>query len=308
MVSGGCRAQRAALLLALGALAGCAQVLDLPDTGTLSLVPTGPWRCLDSLGEAPVPSTAMATVRFQACDFISNCTLPVRGLHARLCDKLDVGCLSPRQLDIQDRGGQVEFSVPTGPHGFDGYLEVSTGVAPCYDRTIFGDAAAGLLCQLAPACDPAAPNLEACNVPIYSPVLWFFNPPVVADIEAPIPLQLYPSASLPLVVDAAGGSLQPGTGAVFMSIVDCDGKPAPGVSLQIAEHADVADALYFDSGVLSNSATETDASGIAGFIHIPPGFVEITGVNRDGVPVAKVGVQANPVFVTYTVLAPNLPH
>jgi len=60
--------------------------------------------------------------------------------------------------------------------------------------------------------------------------------------------------------------------------------------------------------VLSNTATETDASGIAGFIHIPPGFVEITGVNRDGVPVAKVGVQASPAFVTYTVLSPNLPH
>jgi hypothetical protein len=309
MVSRCRRAHGVASLLALGSLAGCAQVLDLPDTGTLSLAPSGPWRCLEAPAQAPLtPRSSTATVRFQACDFISNCTLPVHGLHARLCDKLDVGCLSPRQFDIRDTGGQVEFSVPTGQRGFDGYLEVSTGLAPCYDSTVFGGAAAGLLCQLVPACNPAAPDPQACSVPIYSPVLWFFNPPVIADIEAPIPLQLYPSASLPLVLDAAGGSLQPGTGSVFMSIVDCDGKPASGVSLQIAEYADVADALYFDSGVLSNTATETDASGVAGFIHIPPGFVEITGVNREGVPVAKVGVQASPTFVTYTVLAPNLPH
>jgi len=312
MVSRICRAQHtaglpAALLLALGSVTGCAQVLDLPDTGALSLVPSGPWRCLDAPAEAPVPSTTMATVRFQACDFISNCTLPVRGLHARLCDKLDVGCLSPRVLDIEDTGGRIEFSVPTGQRGFDGYLEVSTGVAPCYDRSVFGEAAAGLLCQLVPDCNPAAPDPQLCNVPLYSPVLWFFNPPVVADIDVPIPLQLYPSAALPLVLDAAGGSLQPGTGAVFTSIVDCDGKPAAGVSLRIAEHADVADTLYFDSGVISNTANETDASGVGGFIHIPPGFVELTGVNRDGVPVAKVGVQASPVFVTYTVLAPNVP-
>jgi hypothetical protein len=39
---------------------------------------------------------------------------------------------------------------------------------------------------------------------------------------------------------------------------------------------------------------------------IPPGFVEITGIDRENAPVAKVGVQANPNFVTYTVLAPNV--
>lgn len=300
-------ARLAALPLALGALGGCAQVLDLPDSSTLSLAPSGPWRCLDAPSAPLLPSSATATVRFQACDFIANCTLPVSGLHARVCDKLDVGCLSPREANIQDKGGLVEFTVPTGPRGFDGYLEVSPTLAACYDRKVFGDAAAaGLICQLAPDCDPAAPT-DACNVPIYFPVLWFFNPPVVADVETPIPLQLYPSASLPLVLNAAGGTIAPGTGSVFMTVVDCDGKPASGVSLQIAEHGDVADALYFDSGVLSNTATETDASGIGGFIQIPPGFVEITGINRDGVPVAKVGVQSNPDFVTFTVLAPNVP-
>jgi hypothetical protein len=33
--------------------------------------------------------------------------------------------------------------------------------------------------------------------------------------------------------------------------------------------------------------------------------VEITGVDRDGVPVSKVGVQASAGFVTLTVLAPS---
>jgi hypothetical protein len=306
MVNGAHFSRLAALPFALGALAGCAQVLDLPDSNTLSLAPSGPWRCLDAPSAPVLPSAATATVRFQACDFISNCTLPISGLHARVCDKLDVGCLSPRQPNIVDQGGQIEFTVPTGARGFDGYLEVTPSLAPCYDRSVFGDAATGLLCELAPECNQAAPT-DACNVPIYSPALWFFNPPVVADVETPFPLELYPSASLPLVLDAAGGSLAPETGSVFMSVVDCDGKPASGVSLQIAEHADVADALYFESGVLSNTATETDASGLGGFIGVPPGFVEITGVNTDGVPVAKVGLQARPSFVTLTVLAPNVP-
>jgi hypothetical protein len=292
-------------LLAVGALAGCAQVLDIPDTSTLSLAPSGPWRCLEGPAATPSPAGAKATVRFQACDFISDCTLPVEGLTARLCDKLDVGCLSPRQIDIREAAGMLEFDVPTGPRGFDGYLEVSTGVARCYDTNVFGEAATGVLCQFAPECDRSAPT-DACNVPIYSPVLWFFNPPIFANVEAPIPLELYPSAALPLVLDAAGGTIIPGTGSVFMTVIDCDGKPASGVTLEIAEHADVADALYFDSGVLSNTANETDASGVGGFIHIPPGFVEVTGINEEGIPVAKVGVQVSPVFVTYTVLAPNV--
>jgi len=296
----------AAVVVALPSLGGCAEILDIPQTDTLELAPSGPWRCLDEPTEPPAPRASSATVRFQACDFISGCTVPVTGLRARLCDKLDVGCNSPRQVDIRDTGGQLEFDVPTGARGFDGYLEVSTALARCYDTEIFGNAALGLLCQLAPECDQTAPN-AACDVPIYSPVLWFFNPPVVADIEEAIPLQLYPSASLPLVVDAAGGQLVPGTGSVFMTALDCDGQPAPGITLDIAEYEDEATPLYFDSGVISNTISETDSSGVGGFIRIPPGFVEITGMNRENEPVAEVGVQANPTFVTYTVLAPTAP-
>jgi hypothetical protein len=292
----------ATALLLVVPLAGCEEILDIP--ADLELVPSGPWRCLEQPVEPPVPTTETATVRFQACDFISNCTLPVTGLSARVCDKLDIGCNNPRNADIRDAEGLLEFEVPTGPYGFDGYVEVSTTLGRCYDTTMFGAAAEGLLCQLAPGCDLSAPG-PACDVPTYAPVMWFFNPPVVADIEQPIALQLYPSASLPLVVDAAGGMLVPGTGSVFMTVVDCDGQPAPGISLEIAEYQNEATSLYFDSGVISNTVKETDATGVGGFIRIPPGFVEITGLDRSAVPVGEVGVQANANFATYTVLVPT---
>ena len=296
-------ARTAAVPLALAALSGCADILDLPKTDTLSLAPEGPWRCLDKAADAVVPAASTATVRFQVCDFISNCTVPVTGLQARLCDKLDVGCLSPRVTNLHDQNGLIEVEVPMGARGFDGYLQVLPAVAPCFDTQVFGSAAQGLLCQLAPLCDQAHPS-DACNVPVYSPAMWFFNPPVVADDEQPIALELYPTAALPLVLDAAGGELVPGTGSVFMTVVDCDGQPAPDIHLEIAEYEDVAAPLYFDSGVISNTASQTDAAGIGGFIRIPPGFVEITGVDSDGVDVAKVGLQASAGFVTLTVLAP----
>jgi len=303
MVSGSDATWWAVTLLSCSALPSCAEVLDIPSTTSLELAPSDPWRCVNDPGEPITPSGPTATARFRACDFISGCTTPVTGLSARLCDKLDVGCNNPRITGILDSGGLLEVEVPTGPRGFDGYLQVSTTVAPCFDSGAFGNAA-GFLCQLAPTCDPAAPS-AACDIPIYFPVMWFFNPALMADLEEPIPLQLYPSAALPLILDAAGGEFAPGTGSVFMTVTDCDGKPAPGVTLEIAEHEDLAYPLYFDSGVVSNTATQTDSSGVGGFIRIPPGFVEITGVNSDGEPLAKVGVQANATFVTYTVLAPS---
>jgi hypothetical protein len=304
MVTAAGAARALGATLALYALSGCAELLDIPSTDTLSLAASGPWRCLSAPVEPVAPRESSAIVRFQVCDFISNCTLPVTGLSARLCDKLDIGCINPRVDGIRDTNGLIEVEVPTGPRGFDGYLQVFTTVAPCFDTEVFGSAAEGLLCQLAPECDQAAPT-AACNVPTYSPAMWFFNPPVVADLEQPISLQLYPTAALPLVLDAAGGELVPGTGSVFMTVVDCDGQPAAGITLEIAEYEDVADPLYFDSGVISNTASQTDAAGIGGFIRIPPGFVEITGVDSDGIPMSKVGVQASAGFVTLTVLAPS---
>jgi len=297
-------ARTLAALLAFHVLPGCADILDLPRTDALSLSPTGPWRCLSEPPDAVAPAASSATVRFQVCDFISNCTVPVTGLQARLCDKLDIGCNNPRVTGIHDTNGFIEVEVPMSEGGFDGYLQVLPAVAPCFDTQVFGAAAQGLLCQLAPTCDLAAPT-EVCNVPVYSPAMWFFNPPVVADHEQPIALELYPTAALPLILDAAGGELVPGTGSVFMTVVDCDGQPAPGVHLEIAEYEDVAAPLYFDSGVISNTASQTDSAGIGGFIRIPPGFVEITGVDSDGVPVSKVGLQASAGFVTLTTLPPS---
>jgi hypothetical protein len=291
-------------VFALPALSGCAELLDIPSTDTLELAPSGPWRCLDAPAQPVAPAAPRAKVRFQACDSISECTTPVTNLTARLCDKLDIGCNTPRVDDVRDRGGVIDLEVPTGPSGFEGYLQVSTPVAPCFDTTTFGAAAEGLLCQLAPECDPASPT-AACDTPVYVPVLWFFNPPVVSDVEQAIPLELYPSAALPLVLDAAGGEFVPGTGAVFLTVLDCDGRPASGITLEVAEHEEEAYPLYFDSGVISNTASQTDSTGVGGFIRIPPGFVEVTGVTQDGVTVGKVGVQANATFVTYTVLTPT---
>ena len=106
--------------------------------------------------------------------------------------------------------------------------------------------------------------------------------------------------------DTVAIDTQPGTTRESQSFTfTLDGQPAPGISLEIAEYQNEATSLYFDSGVISNTVKETDATGVGGFIRIPPGFVEITGLDRSAVPVGEVGVQANANFATYTVLVPT---
>jgi hypothetical protein len=300
-------ARRVTLLCSMGiGLGGCAEVLDIPDDPKFER--TGPWRCVDQGPTPSVPPAETATVTFRACDFISGCTRAVTGLSARLCDKLDVACLSPRSpVVMSDANGMITFQAPTPQQRpFDGYMEVIPPFALCTDRASFGDAA-GLICELArpQGCDPQNPTpTPECFVPVYSPVLWFFNPPVVGDFQSPILLQLYPAAQLPPLIEAAGAQLDPTSSSVFLTAWDCDGNPVDGVTLSVPEHDDVVQPLYYNTGVIRAGLDETDSSGIGGFIKVPPGFVNVSGVNEEGEFVGIVGVQARLNFVTYTVLVP----
>jgi hypothetical protein len=286
-------------------LASCGQVLDIPNDP--QLVPTGPWRCLKQPA-APAqqtPVAAQAQVRVQACDFITACTTTVSGLTAQLCDKVDVGCITPRLSGLSDVHGEFRFQVPTAGSGFDGYLLVTSPVASCTDTAAFGNVAGPVLCgAVAPQCNLSAPD-KNCMLSLFAPALLFFNPPIVSDVAQPLPLQLFPSAGLPSIIQAAGIQLDPNSGNLFIQALDCDGNPAPDVSYTIAQNAGKASPLYVNNGVVSSTFTRTDSTGIGGFVGVPPGFVSVLGLNGDSVPVGQIGVQAVSSTLTYSVLLPR---
>lgn len=282
-------------------LGGCAEILDIPDDPELER--TGPWRCVDESAQALEAPSDTATVSFFVCDFVQGCTRPFSGVQAQLCDKLDVNCTSPRSPMVTDVNGILTFEVPT-PQGrpFDGYVQIIPPFELCTDTSTFGGAAP-FICQLNPECNPQAPD-ASCMVPLFTPVLWFFNPPVVSSLPEPILLQLYPTQQLPALIEAAGAQIDPTLSSVFLTAWDCDGQPAPGVTLSVPSHESVVQPLYYNTGVIRANLDETDTSGIGGFIKVPPGFVNIEGINEDGSTVGVVGVQARLNFTTYTVLAP----
>ena len=280
--------------------ASCSAFIDFP-TDPVLVEPTDErWGCLGQGFEVGTPSSTIANVRVAACNFVTNCANAVSGLTVSVCNKRDVGCTNPVTSGVRDVDGTIDVQVPTPAGGFDGYLKITSTPALCTDTSVFGSEAPNL-CNLVPQCNPAEPD-DSCLVPTIAPALLFFNPPIVRDSETPIPLPLIPSAALPLIVTAAGAELDPTTGNLFITAMDCRGKPAEGVTYAIGQATESVTQLYVDKGVVSDTVFQTDESGIGGFVGVPPGFAEVTGFTPDGRRVGKIGVQAAPFTLTYSAL------
>jgi hypothetical protein len=268
----------------------------------VALAVSDPWTCLGSEPAAQPTIGRRAKVRVLACDFVSNCAQPVTNLTAKVCRKRDVGCTNPIEQDLRDNDGVFEFDVDTTGDGFDGYLDVSSTTAVCTDKAAFGETGS-MLCGLLPNCNPEQPG-DACQAPTYAHALVFFNPPVRQSFDKPQPVPLLPAAALPAIVGAAGATLDPTTGNLFITALDCALTPASGVTYSISEHQDKVTQLYVDRGVVSNTSLQTDSSGIGGFVGVPTGFAEVTGYNENLQKIGKIGIQAAPFTLTYSALSP----
>jgi hypothetical protein len=292
------------------ALGGCAELLDIPEDPVL----TGPFSCLGSpIERAPDHEARTARVQIQACNFVStNCMEPVTGLTAKLCSKKDVNCARPIQADIHDVDGLLSFDVETGGvlgAGFDGYLSISSTVARCNDQKVFGPDARAL-CDVAPGCASEG-GPATCDVPTFAPAMLFFNPPVRADSVTPMTLPLVPTPAVKSITEAAKGRFDPRTGNVFVTVLDCARTPAAGVRLQMTDERENISVVYIADGVISASATETDRSGLGGFMNVPAGFANISGVirvdadsERVGMRIGNVGLQVAPFTISYATVMP----
>lgn len=99
--------------------------------------------------------------------------------------------------------------------------------------------------------------------------------------------------------------VKPELGHIFALAVDCQGKPASGVSLKLDTVSTETVAYYMNGSLPSRTLSETGVAGEAGFINAPPGFVTITttvsGVGR----VSTLTVLVRPGHITYVPLAPS---
>jgi hypothetical protein len=299
----------AAACIALLMLTACSEVLDIPDDPRLVDNDSEPWSCLGSPPDNNAPEGDMATVRVQACNFVSSkCSQPMTGLTVKVCDRLDLSCATPRQT-ISDNNGALEFAVPTGGVlgvGFDGYLRITPPQASCTDQAVFGPLGSTLCALAGPACDQTVPNDPECMFPAFVPAMLFFNPAVKTEVTTPIPLPLVPTAAALNLASAAGGSFNPTTGIVWTTSLDCHGVPAKDVALTIDKHQDVSTEIYINAGQVSITVDRTDDSGVGGFLGVPSGFVVVEGFldtdDGSGRRIGEVGVNVEAFTISYTSL------
>lgn len=106
--------------------------------------------------------------------------------------------------------------------------------------------------------------------PTLVPALMFYQYPLSADSRRDTaPLGLVERALLPMLTAAIGTPQDPMLGLLTLRAFDCKGDEAPGVQVSIDKPGV---GWYFVSGLPSAAPTETEGSGLGGFLNVPSGI------------------------------------
>jgi len=162
---------------------------------------------------------------------------PMANVITKVCTKLDVECAAPLEMGVTDASGDVTVSIRAA---FSGYI------------------------------------LFTRAEPAIMPTLFFINPPVDRDMDAP-PTQIASPQVAALIAGRAGAgiTLDPTRGLILLAGLDCLGVAKPGLTFKAETTADKVVPFYSVGGLPSSSALETDITGYGGFINAPAGVLSI---------------------------------
>lgn len=116
--------------------------------------------------------------------------------------------------------------------------------------------------------------------PTTIPMMLFYQAPLrgtsrtdeepLGQVEVPVLAQL---------TTAIGTPQDPGLGLLVLRAFDCKGDPAPGVRFSVDKPAVP---FYFVAGLPSSQVTETEVSGLGGFINVPIGITVVDATLTSG--------------------------
>lgn len=170
--------------------------------------------------------------------------VPLAGVQAQPCSKLDVDCTTPLASPINsDANGLVSFAVPSG---FDGYLQLTSS--------------------------------SMTSSPIV-PTLYFFNPPIVSNTTSPLEVTVLVPEDLAGIGQEVGVTLLSDRGTVILTALDCQGNPAPGVVFSVSSGDSMTATFYTaqQTPLTDAGAQSTDTTGYAGIANVPAGSTAVTG-------------------------------
>jgi hypothetical protein len=237
------------------------------------------WECLSNLPPWPKPKT-VGDITFSLTLEDFGTESPLVGAMVKACAKLDYACAMPIQQVQSGIDGKVQFKVPTGLGGFDGFLDVKGG-------------------QFADSHSPSYPALV------------YLLPFIIADGYRGR-TQILSVDELQTLAGGAGVELDPARGHFAANAVDCSFAPAPGVSFavgnaQVGTTDPLTSPFYLVGVPVVGASQATDSSGIGGFLNLQGGVLATVRTSFNGNQVAKVTFVIRAGTVTTTTLLPPVP-
>jgi hypothetical protein len=229
------------------------------------------WGCVGRIQWLPAEYETR-TLTFHLADYFFGTA--ETGVTVAMCEADDVPCATPVSGPVMlDSMGYATLaeSTPNAQHlGLNGYLQFSS---------------ADLL-----------------------PTLFYWGFPLTAqDGLFSDPIRVFSAADWGQLWNGVA-TPDPTLGAIGMIALDCFGQPAPGITFSLSNADAGAPALYYVSGqsLVSLPNAMTDANGIALFIDVPPGPVDVVATPAAvGAVSSRVHVHAVAGALTEVVLEPT---
>lgn len=136
-----------------------------------------------------------------------------------------------------------------------------------------------------------------------APTLYFFDPPVRSNL-ADVVVSVSSPQTLAGLAALTGATLEASLGIVLVTVYDCAGAPAEGVTISAGSVTSSAKSFYVRNGLPAATATATDESGYGGIVNAPPGTATFSSSFDQGA-IGSVTVLVQPGAVTIAHIVPN---
>ena len=228
-----------------------------------------PWTCIGKM-PTPVGTTPKIHVKLPLVDFIS--AVPRPGVPVRVCGLLDPICDPKAPTNptfVTGADGIATIEIETQPSVFNGYFRIE-------------------------------------GTPEVPPCLIFAQPLTVTEGATLSPVRTFVPAQYRALVEAGGSVWNETRGHIFVQARNCDGVAAEGVSYAIPKLEADTVRIFIAAGVPDRNATETDTTGVGGFIHAGVGFHTVRGtLSKSGTLVNERRIRVESGTFTYTVMSPS---
>jgi hypothetical protein len=234
--------------------------------------------CVESVCQAPPPPPEWACLDedapplptggpFQAPFLVRHMVsqMPFQGVKAKLCRKIDVACATPLSEDLLTNA-TGQVTFPVTA-AFAGYAQFE--------------------------------GAEIING------LYFFNPPVAADLpEAAIAIGS--AKVVGLLAMQTGATQLAERGIILIQARDCTGKPAAGVTFSASGSDSSSKIFYSKEGLPSGDAVQTDDAGYGGLVNAEVGSIIFTAtVVATGRRLGQVTLLSREGAITYGSVVPH---